>query len=75
MNQTLPPRIVQLVGLGLIVAFSLFWALTGRVEPTLIAAAGGLVGIGQGLSALEALRAAGKGEPPRNGSKNESGNE
>ena len=43
----LPPWVIQGTGLVVFLFFAGFWAATGRVEPTLLAASGTLVGLGQ----------------------------
>jgi hypothetical protein len=42
----LPPRLLQLVGLALLVGFAVFWALTGRESVLLVGAAGSLILLG-----------------------------
>lgn len=54
-------RVVGLVGL---IAFSVKWMATGRIEPTLVAAAGGLYGLGKAGEALAALRRTPSPVPP-----------
>jgi hypothetical protein len=47
--------VLQVVGLAGLVAFGVFWGLTDRLSPTLLAAAGSLVGVGTYVRALAAL--------------------
>lgn len=47
------PRLVGLIGL---IAMAVFWCFTQRTEPTILAAFGSLVAVGQGTEALRALR-------------------
>lgn len=54
-------RVLGLVGL---VAFSAKWMATGKIEPTLVAAAGGLYGLGKAGEALAALRRTPVPAPP-----------
>jgi hypothetical protein len=60
----LPPWVIQSAGLLLIFFFVAFWALTGRVEPTLFGGAGVLVGIGEYQKAKRATDATPKEPPP-----------
>lgn len=55
-TDSLPPYVLQLVGLVGLVGQGGFWAFTGRLSPSLLAAAGGLVGVGQYVDALRWLR-------------------
>lgn len=48
---------VWLGAIGLVFC-AVFWAFTGRVEPSLLMAFGGSVTVGQGAQALTALRSA-----------------
>lgn len=45
-RDTLPPIVLQLVGLGILLFFVGFWAVTSRVEPIMLSAAGTLIGAG-----------------------------
>ena len=54
-RDTLPPGVLQIVGLAGIVMLGIFWAVSGRLDPTLLAAAGSLVGIGQYVTAHRGL--------------------
>jgi len=56
-SSSLSPRVVQVTGLVLIVGFSVFWAVTGRVQTDLIIASGGLVAAGQGWQDLRTFLA------------------
>lgn len=51
----LPPWVLQVVGLVVFLFFVGFWAVTGRVEPTLLAASGGLIGAGLYADAKRSL--------------------
>jgi hypothetical protein len=50
---SLAARLVGLLGL---VAFAVEWFVTKRIEPLLVASAGGLYGLGKGGEALAILR-------------------
>ena len=58
-DRYLPPRVLQIVGLVLLLAFAIFWALTGRESVLLVGAAGSLIllgryeGVRQALTKLE----------------------
>jgi hypothetical protein len=54
-RDSLPPKVMQLVGLGGLVVLGVFWGFTGRIEPTLLATTGGLVGIGHYAGAVKSL--------------------
>jgi hypothetical protein len=60
----LPPWVLQVVGLAVFLFFVAFWAVTGRVEPTLLAAAGGLIGAGLYADARRALTTSNQPTPP-----------
>lgn len=59
-DRYLPPRVLQIIGILLLVAFAGFWFLTGRSSSLLVAAAltlillGGYRGAGQALEKLTA---------------------
>lgn len=55
MNEFLPPRVLQIVGLLLLVGFVIFWALTGRESVLLVGAAGSLILLGGYERARKAL--------------------
>lgn len=42
----LPPRLLQVIGLALLLGFAVFWALTGRESVLLVGAAGSLILLG-----------------------------
>jgi hypothetical protein len=46
MNDLLPPRLLQIVGLLLLIGFVVFWMLTGRESVLLVGAAGSLILLG-----------------------------
>lgn len=54
-REQLPPIALQLVGLIGIVGLGIFWGVSGRLSPTLLATAGSLVGAGSYVNALRAL--------------------
>jgi hypothetical protein len=51
----LPPWVIQVTGLLLILFFAVVWLLTDRIEPTLIALAGTLIGGGEYIRAKRSL--------------------
>ena len=51
----LPPRVLQIVGLVLLLAFAIFWAATGRESVLLVGAAGSLILLGGYERATAAL--------------------
>lgn len=56
--------------LGLVFC-AIFWAITNRIEPSLLTVFGGLLAAGQGAQALQALKAPNVPQvtdPPRDGS-------
>lgn len=55
------PQWLGMVGLIFCAAF---WAVTGRIEPLLLSAFGGLIAVGQGAGALTALKAMTPPPPP-----------
>lgn len=46
-DRYLPPRLLQAVGLGLLIGFTVFWAVTGRESVLLVGAAGSLILLGR----------------------------
>lgn len=60
----LPPRTLQLVGIAMLGFFVVFWAFTDRLEPLLLATAGGLIGGGAWADAYKSLRKPVAGPPP-----------
>lgn len=50
------PILTMYLGMAILVFCAVFWAFTNRVEPYLLAAAGGALGTSQGLGALAGLR-------------------
>lgn len=54
-RDALPPTVLQAVGLVGLVSLGVFWAVTNRLNPTLLATMGGLVGLGQYGGAIRAL--------------------
>lgn len=60
----LPPWVIQAVGLALVLFFAIVWYLTDRIEPTLIALAGTLIGGGEYLRAKRGLTSNEDPPPP-----------
>jgi hypothetical protein len=60
----LPPRLLQAIGLILLIAFAAFWAVTGRESVLLVGAAGSLILLGGYEQARQTLVAATKQPPP-----------
>jgi hypothetical protein len=52
------------LGMALLIFCAGFWALTNRLEPLLLAAAGTALGTSQGLGAIAGLRASTPPPPP-----------
>lgn len=59
----LPPRLLQAIGILLLVAFAAFWALTGRESVLLVGAAGSMILLGRYEGALTVLSRPGKKRP------------
>lgn len=55
MREQLPPIVLQLVGLFGLVALSVFWAITDRLEASLLATFGSLICAGSYVKAIQAL--------------------
>lgn len=53
---SLPPIVIQLVGLAMAVFFAVFWVVTGRVEFSLLGLAGTLVSVGTAAQGRKALK-------------------
>lgn len=53
---TWAPILTRYLGMVGIVFCAVVWALTGRLEPVLLAAFGGLIGIGQGADAIRSMK-------------------
>lgn len=60
----LPPRLLQVIGLALLLGFAVFWALTGRESVLLVGAAGSLILLGGYERARDALTEQVKGARP-----------
>ena len=60
----LPPRVLQIVGLVLLLAFAIFWAVTGRESVLLVGAAGSLILLGGYERARAALTELGDSPTP-----------
>lgn len=58
------PVVTMYLGMLILVFCAVFWALTNRLEPYLLAAAGGTLGTSQGLDALAGLRMPPPDPPP-----------
>ena len=54
-REQLPPIVLQLVGLFGLVALTVFWAITDRLEASLLATSGSLVCAGSYVNAIRAL--------------------
>jgi disulfide bond formation protein DsbB len=63
-RQYLPPRVLQLFGVLLLVAFAAFWAITGRESVVLVGAAMSLILLGAYGSAQHALKDLSHGPTP-----------
>lgn len=61
-QQYLSPRILQVVGLLLLIGSAVFWGLTGRESVLLMSSAMSLIGIGAYRGVYEALKRNGSGE-------------
>lgn len=55
-RDTLPPIVLQVVGVAAFIFFCGFWAITGRLAPELLAASGTLYGVGLASEARRSLR-------------------
>ena len=60
----LPPRVLQIVGLVLLLGFAVFWAATGRESVLLVGAAGSLILLGGYERARQALTELGERPTP-----------
>lgn len=58
------PILTRYLGMVGVVFCATWWAATGRLEPVLLAAFGGLIGIGQGADAIRSMREAPPVPPP-----------
>lgn len=58
------PILTMYLGMAILVFCAIFWALTNRLEPYLLAAAGGTLGTSQGLDAMASLRRPPPQPPP-----------
>lgn len=63
-GEFLSPRIIQAVGLAGVVCLGIFWAITDRLEPLLLATAGSFITGGNLLEAYLRLRLPPLQEPP-----------
>jgi hypothetical protein len=52
----LQPRLLQVVGLVLLLAFTVFWAITGRESVLLVGAAGSLILLGNYGKSIQAIK-------------------
>lgn len=55
-NSYLPPRILQLLGIVLLIGSAVFWGATGRESVLLMSSAMSLIGLGAYAGAQNALR-------------------
>lgn len=54
-DRYLPPRVLQIVGLILLIGFGVFWAVTGRESVLMVTTAGTLILLGGYKEAGQAL--------------------
>lgn len=52
------------LGTAGIIFVTAFWAITGRIEPSLVALFGSMVGVSEGVGAIRDLQATKDGKPP-----------
>jgi hypothetical protein len=65
MNGTyLPPRVLQVVGLLVLVGSVVFWAATGRESVLMVSSAMSLIGLGAYSQVVRSLRDSGRDIPP-----------
>lgn len=50
------PILARYLGMAGVMFCAVVWTLTGRLEPVLLAAFGGLIGIGQGADAIRSMK-------------------
>lgn len=55
-NYYLPPRVLQIVGIVLLIAFAIFWGVTGRESVLLVGTAGSLILLGGYVKAADSIR-------------------
>lgn len=60
----LPPRLLQMIGIGLLVGFAVFWAVTGRESVLLVGAAGSMILLGRYEGVMQVLTRVTKGPTP-----------
>lgn len=60
------PVLMRFGGFGFAAALGVVWFLTDRIEPTLLAMAGGMMGVGEGADAIKELARA-RGDGGRDG--------
>ncbi len=60
----LPPKLIQAVGLMGFVALGVFWAVTNRIEPMLLAFSGSLITGGNLLEVYLKLKSGNAADPP-----------
>lgn len=56
MNRPLPPRVLQIIGLTMLVGFVIYWVITGRQSALLVGAAGSLILAAQYEQVRDTLR-------------------
>lgn len=61
---TWAPILTRYLGMAGVIFCAVVWATTGRLEPVLLAAFGGLIGIGQGADAIRSMKDAPPVPPP-----------
>lgn len=58
------PVLTLYLGMAVLIFCAVFWAFTNRLEPYLLATAGGLLGTSQGLDAIAGLKQPPPSPPP-----------
>lgn len=58
------PVLTMYLGMAMLVFCAVFWAVTNRLEPYLLATAGALLGTSQGLDAMVGLKQPPPAPPP-----------
>lgn len=58
------PVLTLYLGMVVLIFCAIFWAFTNRLEPYLLATAGGLLGTSQGLDAIAGMRRPPPAPPP-----------
>jgi hypothetical protein len=60
----LPPRLLQTIGVALLIGSAVFWAITGRESLVLLSSAMSLIGLGAYAGAAQTLRTTVRPAPP-----------